>query len=343
MSFVQKYLYLLCALFTAWLAVRYALPVLLPFLLGALLALAAEPAVRFGTDTLRLPRWAGAGLGVSLTLVVLGGLLWLFGSALVREMGVLAQALPNLQDTAQQGIDLLQSKVVELSEHLPAGLGQMLSSSVTSVTGNGSAVLEQTAMRLPSMLSSAVGKMSNGLIGLGTAVISGFLISSRLPQLRQVISRRLPDTWKEKVLPALRRIRKTLGGWLKAQGLLMLVTFAIVCAGLLLLRISYGPVWAVLIAIVDAVPMLGTGTVLLPWALIALLRGSGLQALGLVCIFACAAVTRSVLEPKLLGRHMGLDPLATLLAMYAGYRFFGLWGLVLAPITAAAAKAALRK
>ncbi len=340
MSFVRKYLFFLCALVAAWLTIRYALPVLLPFLLGALLALAAEPAVHFSTQRLHLPRWAGAGLGVSLTLIVLVGLFWLFGSAVIREVGVLAQALPDLQDTARQGIDLLKNTVVTLSKKMPANLGGFLSDAAASVAGSSSALMEQTVLRLPGMLTSAVGKMSQGLIGLGTGLISAFLISARLPRLRQSLSAMIPTSWRERFFPILSRIRKTLGGWLKAQGLLLLVTYAIVCVGFLLLRIPYGPIWAVLIALVDAVPMLGTGTVLLPWALVSLLQGSGLQALGLVGIFLLATVSRSVLEPRLLGKHIGLDPLITLLAMYAGYRFFGFWGLILAPISAAAVKAA---
>lgn len=340
MSFVRKYLFFLCALVAAWLTIRYALPVLLPFLLGALLALAAEPAVHFSTRRLHLPRWAGAGLGVSLTLIVLVGLFWLFGSAVIREMGVLAQALPDLQDTARQGIDLLKNTVVTLSEKMPANLGGFLSDAAASVAGSSSTLMEQTVLRLPGLLTSAVGKMSQGLIGLGTGLISAFLISARLPRLRQSLSAMIPASWRERFFPALSRIRRTLGGWLKAQSLLLLVTYAIVCVGFLLLRIPYGPIWAVLIALVDAVPMLGTGTVLLPWALVSLLQGSGLQALGLVGIFLLATVSRSALEPRLLGKHIGLDPLITLLAMYAGYRFFGFWGLILAPISAAAVKAA---
>lgn len=341
MSFSRKYLFLAGVLFALWLSIRYALPVLLPFLLGAGLALAAEPAVRFGTNRLHLPRWAGAGLGVTLTLIALTAVLWLVGSLVVKEVGVLAQALPDLQDTAQQGLELLQAKATAISQKMPAGLGRFLSESVTSLSGSGTALVEQTALRLPSFLGTAVGKVSQGFIGIGTGVVSAFLFSARLPALRTAIRQKLPASWQDTVFPALRRIRKTLSGWLKAQGLLMLITLGIVCTGLLLLRIPYGAVWALLIALVDAVPMLGTGTVLLPWALIRLLQGHGLQALGLTAIFAAAALARSVLEPKLVGKHIGLDPLITLFAMYAGWRFFGLWGLILAPMTAAAVKTAV--
>lgn len=341
MSFSRKYLYLICVLFTLWLGFRYALPVVLPFGLGALLAITAEPAVRFGIDRMRLPRWASAGFGVTLTLVALAGILWLLGSLVVKEIGTLANALPDLQATAQQGFGLLQDKVTQLSNKMPAGLGKLLSGAVEDLSGSSAALFQQTALRLPGFVGSAASKMSRGFIGAGTGVLAAFLISSRLPALRASIGEKIPASWKQTLLPALGRIRSTLGGWLKAQGLLMLLTFSIVCAGLLILRVPYGPVLALLIALVDAVPMLGTGIILIPWALVRLLQGAGLQALGLTGIFAIATLSRTILEPKLVGKHIGLDPLVTLFAMYAGFRFFGIWGLLLAPMTAAAVKAAI--
>ena len=86
--------------------------------------------------------------------------------------------------------------------------------------------------------------------------------------------------------------------------------------------------------LVDAFPVLGTGTVLIPWALVCFIQGEGARAVGLLGLYAVAALTRSAMEPKLLGQHLGLDPLTTLLALYAGYRFWGLPGMLLSPLLA---------
>ena len=93
-----------------------------------------------------------------------------------------------------------------------------------------------------------------------------------------------------------------------------------------------------LIAVVDALPVLGSGTVLLPWAAVSLLRGSGGLAIGLTVTYAAAAFARSALEPRLLGRQIGLPPLLTLLSLYAGYRLFGLAGMILLPLAVLLAK-----
>jgi predicted PurR-regulated permease PerM len=101
-----------------------------------------------------------------------------------------------------------------------------------------------------------------------------------------------------------------------------------------LLKIPHGLLWAVVIALVDALPVLGCGVVLLPWSLILLLQGHRLRCVGLLGTYALVFLSRNVLEPKLLGKELGLDPLVTLLSIYAGYRLLGLPGMLLAPLLA---------
>jgi hypothetical protein len=116
------------------------------------------------------------------------------------------------------------------------------------------------------------------------------------------------------------------------------MTFVILLLGMTILRIPYGVFWAAGICLLDALPVLGTGTVLLPWGLILFLQGDRARAIGLLGVYTVIAVSRSVLEPRLVGRQLGLDPLMTLLSLYAGYRFLGFAGLLLAPILASATK-----
>ena len=326
-----------------WLGVRYLLPLLLPFLLGALLALAAEPAVGYGVRKLHLSRGLSAGLGVTLTLILLAGVLSLLGALAVRELGSLAGALPDVQYTVEQGMTVLQDWIVNLAGRMPDGARTMVTGTVLELFSGGSSLLNQVTSRIPGMISGVLGWLPKGALGLGTGILSAFMISARLPKLRAWISTRLPASWYEKYLPALRRVRKTLGSWFKAQGKLAAVTYVIVAVGLMLLRVRYGAFWAVLIAFVDAIPVLGTGTVLVPWAAVSLLQGQTLRGFGLLGIYAGAMVTRTVLEPRLVGKQLGLDPLLTLLSLYVGYRLWGILGMILAPMLAAAGKSLATK
>lgn len=322
-----------------WLGARYLLPVLLPFVLGLLLALAAEPAVGVGTR-LHLPRWAAAGVGVTLTLVLGLGIIGVLGAALVKELGVLAGRLPDLQRSAQQAQENLRVVLETAADRAPDGVRPLVERSIDGLFSSSDTLLEQASVRLPRAVTAVLGRVPDGALGIGTAVLSAFMLSARLPRLREGLRAKLPARVREHFLPAVRRGKRALLGWLKAQGKLAGITFLIVTVGLVLLRVPYAPLWALPVALVDAVPMLGTGTVLVPWALVSLLQGQNLRAAGLLCLCAVSALTRTSLEPRFLGRHLGLDPLVTLLCLYLGFRFWGFLGMVLSPMLAAAVMAA---
>lgn len=338
---VRKVLTFSAIFLAAALSLRYLGPLLMPFLLGALLALAAEPAVRLGVGRLRLPRPLSSGVGVTVTLVLLVTILWLLGALTVRELGQLAGAMPNLQQTVGQGLALLQDFMIGIAQRTPDGLRSLLTGLVLELFGSSSALLSRITGKLPGFFSSLLGRIPGGAISLFTGILAGYMISVRLPKLRQLLSRHIPDKWRERYLPALKKLRKTLGAWLKAQLKLMGVTYVIVTAGLLLSGVSFAPVWALGVALVDAVPILGTGTVLIPWAVVSLLQHRQLQAIGLLILYGVTFFARNALEPRLVGKQLGLDPLLTLAALYAGFLFWGIGGMLLAPLACVVVKEAL--
>lgn len=333
----KKFITLLLMFLAVWLGFRFLLPLALPFLLGALVAAGAEPLVKLCIRRLRFPRGLAAGVGVGATLVLVSTILVLLGSAAVRELGVLAGILPDLADSAMSGLTSLQDLLLRLTDRMPEAIRPAVNQGILDLFGSGSAVMKQVTQRLPGMAGSVISHVGSGALTLGTGVISAFMISARLPQILTFLKTRLPKSLYGKYLPALARIRAALGGWLRAQVKLGGISFVILTVGFLLLGIPYAPVWALLVALVDALPMLGTGLVLLPWALVSLLQGNAFQAAVLLGIYAAAALTRSALEPRLLGKQLGLDPLVTLIALYVGFQLWGLPGMIIAPMLAIAA------
>lgn len=335
---VHKGFFVVIFAVAAWLGVKYLLPVLFPFLLGLLLALCAQPAVRLGTQKLHLSRGISSALGVSLTLLFLLGILGIAGALLFKE---LAQMLQGVPDTVKQSASLVEQWLVELSAKTPAAIRPYLQDTVHQFFSDSDTLVRQAAGLLPGVVTNVLGKLPGSAMGLGTGVISAYLISPRLPRLRRKLSQKIPPVWKEKLLPALQKLRTALGGWLKAQLRLMGITFGIVTIGFLILGIPYAPLSAAGVALVDAVPLLGTGAVLLPWALVALLQRNHFTAIGLLCIYAAAAMTRTVMEPRLVGKRLGLDPLVMLIFLYLGLKFLGFWGIVISPLLAFSAKTLL--
>ncbi len=329
MAFVKKILPVLVGAVCVWLGLKYLLPVALPFLLGAGLALASEPLV--GRMAGRLPRGISAGFGVTVTLGAVAVLVYFIGAIAFAQLKKLAAFMPDLQNAATQATQLAQDFFIQLSDRAPDGVRPMLQRTVLDFFDNGTMLLQQLTQHIPGFVGTTLSRVGDGAIGVGTGVLSAFLISARLPELREKLKSKI------KAYPALSRLKRGLGGWLKAQLKLTALTGGILLVGFLVLRIPHAPMWAALVALVDAVPILGTGTVLIPWALISFLKKQTLQGIGLLCIYGAALLTRTVLEPRLVGKQLGLDPLLTLMTLYLGYRFWGILGMLLAPILASLA------
>ena len=318
-----------------WVGIRFFLPILLPFLLGTLLSIAAEPTVSLLSR--KLPRVAAAGIGVCVTLVLIGCIFFLLMALLVREMGVLAGALPDLGQTATEGLSSLEGFLLELTDHTPAGVRPLLSRTVTGLFSDGTAVMDRVIQWIPGAATRVLGHIPGSAITLGTGILSAFMVSARLPKLKDWFRQVIGSAGLQKWLPLFSRIRHALGGFLKAQLKLSLLSFFITLCGFFLLKIPYAPVWALFTAVVDAIPVLGTGTVLIPWSLVCLLQDNHTQAIGLLGIYVVAFLSRTILEPRLVGDQLGLDPLMTLVTLYAGYKIWGFGGMLLAPLLCVAA------
>ncbi len=313
-----------------WLGIRYLMPVILPFLVGLAVAALAEPGVRRLAEK-RIPRALGAALCVTGIYLLAGGLVYLAVLGAYRELGSLSQSLPRMAASLARPLSRIRDWLYAMTDRAPGELRPMLESAASSVLSGTSALAGRAVTGLLGFLSGILSQVPGSMLFLGTAVVSSFMISAKMPALRRELARRLPPRWKEGILPALRNLRRALGGWLRAQAKLMGLTFLIVLAGLLILRVRFAPLFAFLIALVDALPMLGTGTVLIPWSILRFLDGDPAMGVGLLALYGVALTTRSLLEPRLVGKHMGLDPLLTLCALYAGYRLWGVLGMLLAP------------
>lgn len=328
---MKQILALAGVLLGAWLGVRYLLPVSLPFLLGLGVAALAEPAVGRLSGTGRIPRALGAALCVTGIYLLLGGLLYLAALGAYRELGSLSRSLPKMAASLARPLGRLRDWTYAMTDRAPGELRPMLESAASALFSGTSALAGRAVSGLLTFLSGILSQVPDSMLFLGTAVVSSFMISAKMPGLRSGITGRIPDRWKKGLLPALRHLREALGGWLQAQAKLMGLTFLILLAGFLILRVRFAPLFAFLVALVDALPMLGTGTVLIPWSLLRFLDGDPAMGVGLLALYGTALTTRSLLEPRLVGKHMGMDPLLTLCALYAGYRIWGVLGMLLAP------------
>ena len=169
-----------------------------------------------------------------------------------------------------------------------------------------------------------------------TLLATYFICADRLYILDQ-LEHHLPKTWVKKIGIHLRAIISSLGGYLKAQAILNIITFIIVLLGLLIMsftgfNIKFPLLAALAIGFVDALPILGSGTVILPWSVCSALNGDIKLAIGLIIVYVIVIVARQILEPKIVSKKIGIHPIFTLIAMYTGFKLIGLLGMFIGPI-----------
>ncbi len=330
---VRKIIPYLC-LIGAVLLLPFGLPLVFPFLIGLAVALLAEPAVRKLCKKTRLPRSLCCVLTVGGILLLLGTALWLLLRVLFGEITDLSRRLPELLAQLDAPLTQIRLWLERLVSRLPARTAQTLQKSIDDLFSGSSYLVQSLSGRLVGFASSLLSKMPGALIGTVTTLIASFLTSVSLPELRSFLRRKLPQKRLEHLTEFRCRMKKTLGCWLTAQLELAGINCAVLCLGFLILRVDFWLLCGILTALVDALPVLGAGAVLLPWALIAFLQENAARGIGMLILYGGISVLRAALEPKLVGQRMGLHPLISLAAFYIGWRLMGTLGMIVFPIGA---------
>ena len=180
--------------------------------------------------------------------------------------------------------------------------------------------------------SSLLSALPDAGLFLMTTLLAVYFTSLSYPAILAFLKRQLPRSWQAKCRDAAQCFRSTILKWLRAEALLILATFVILLTGFLWMGLDYALLAAAFTALVDALPVLGTGTVLIPWALGCLLLGDTGRGLALLVLYAVGLIVHTLLEPRLLAGQADLPPITALLAMYLGFHFMGVGGMVLMPV-----------
>lgn len=334
---LQKHLRFL--LFLAYAALALAalavlLPGLLPFLLALGLACLLEGPVRLLSDKGKLRRpWAAAVVMVLFTFLLLAG-----SAALLRrlwyELALLSDRFPALLEAVRGLGSWAEGLLYRLTVAVPPSARSALETALESATAQIGELLSGLSARVLHWTAGAVSALPAAGLFLFTTLLACFFILAGRPALFAFFRRQIPERWLPRLEQTAERLKSALGGWLRAQGILMVVTFLLLGAGFLLMGIDLALLLAAGVALLDALPVFGTGTVLFPWAAAELLGGNFRRAAALLVLYAVIWLTRSLLEPKLIADRAGLHPLAALLAMYLGFTLFGVAGMLLAPLAA---------
>ena len=315
-----------------WLFAAVLLPVLLPFFIGLAVAGLVEKPVRALLRRTHFPRGFASFLCVLCVFAALGSGLFFLCRTLLGELTGFLRRLPELAQALSGPLLRLEERLLALAGKLPDGIGTGLRSGIRSLFESGSLLGTKVYEWLFEFASGFLGRAPGIVLFIITSILASFMISGELPALRDCAQKKLPEAWRERLTRILEHLRVSLGGWLRAQLKLTGILFVIVTAGLMLLGVDYPLLFGIVIALVDALPVFGTGTILIPWSLLCFAQGALRQGIGFLILYAVAALSRQALEPRLVGKQVGLDPLLTLMALYIGFRTAGIAGMILFPI-----------
>ncbi len=316
-----------------WIAVKFVLPAAAPFAAALAIAAVMEPAVRFLCRR-GLKREAASGACTLALLALLAGGVYALATHGARLARSLAAEAPELLSRASRTVERLLERMESAAPDVPPELENWAGAALSALATSVAELPAWASSHIVSALSSAAAGAPGLLLFAISCGVGVYFISASLPDIQSALDRRLPESWQRRRRRLWEGLRFTVGRYLRAQVVMAAITFAEVLPGLWLLGVERAALISLAIAVIDALPVFGAGAVLIPWAAAALLLGDTPLGLGLLILWGVVTLVRNCVQAKLLGDQLGLHPLVTLMAIYAGWRLASVAGMVLFPMAA---------
>lgn len=302
----------------------------LPFVIGWVISVIANPLVRFLEKRVKIIRKHSSMLIVVAVLALIIGMIYLLISKLISEAAGFVGDIPRYYESAWVEVQKILIRVEGLLQFLPMGIQDSFNQFFTHIGEYLNVMVQKIASPTVTVAGNVVKSIPAALVYTIVTIFSSYLFIVDRDKIMETLRRYMPDGGTKYYRYLKKDLKHLVGGYFLAQFKIMFIIAAVLAAGFLVLGVDYALLLALLIAILDFLPILGTGTILIPWALIRLVSGQYAFAFGLLIIYVLTLVLRQVIQPKIVGDTMGLDPLMTLLFLYLGFKISGIAGMILA-------------
>ncbi|MBQ6865353.1 MAG: sporulation integral membrane protein YtvI, partial [Clostridia bacterium] len=312
-----------------FLGFKYVMPLLMPFLLAYLFSLLLHKPADYLSKRLKIGRRLVAAVLVTLFYLLLAVLALLVGSelftfardAMSRFNTVIIPSVEALTEWASRWTRRLDPNVISVLEGMENSLLLSLRSKVAEISTR--------------VVTGIMSGVPSGFLNVLFMVIATYFISLDFGLLRWSVARRIKAETYEKIIAGAAYLNTTLGRLARSYLLIMCITFVEQAIGLTILGVDYSILIAMAIAVFDIFPVVGSGTIMLPWAVSSLVTGDVKRGVGLLVMYVIITIVRQSIEPRIVGDHVGLHPLLTLMCMFVGFRVFGGVGMLGLPILVA--------
>lgn len=302
----------------------------LPFVIGWIIAMIANPLVKFLEKRVKIVRKHSSMMIVVAVLALIITLLYFVITKLVSESVGFVNDIPMYYESAAVEVQKLLIQMERLLQFLPQGVQDSVNQFFAHIGEYLNLAVQKIATPTVTVAGNVVKSIPAALVYTIVTIFSSYLFIVDRDRILEFFHRYMPDGGTKYYHYLKKDVKHLVGGYFLAQFKIMFVIAVVLAVGFLVLGVDYALLIAVIIALLDFLPILGTGTILIPWALIRLVSGQYVFAIGLIAIYLLTLVLRQVIQPKIVGDTMGLDPLATLLFLYLGFKISGIAGMILA-------------
>ena len=302
----------------------------MPFVAGWIIALIASPLVHFFEKRLKIRRKAGTAFVIIsvIALVILAG--YLIGAQLVEQIAEFIGDVPKLWEAAQEDFAQIGEKLSVALKYLPAELQLTINSITGNVQEYFGGIMESISEPTITALGNFVGSLPNIVISVIMSLLFAYFYVADKGYLSGLLEKAIPDSVLVRLQMIKRGLTKAVGGYFKAQLKIEVWMYLLLGIGFSILQVKYAFLIAIGVAILDLLPFFGTGTVLIPWAIIKFLSADYKMVIGLLIIWGVGQLARQLIQPKIVGDSVGLAPIPTIILLFVGYRVAGVIGMIIA-------------
>lgn len=302
----------------------------MPFVIGWIISCIANPFVVFLERKLKIRRKAGTVVVIVCVIAAVIGISYGLGVILWRQVSGFIEEIPSMWEAVKQDFDqfgilinqyigIRSPKFADALTNLGNTIGEMITDlpkSLNFSTFEG--------------MGSMVGNIASVIISIIMCILSAYFFIADREWIGNFVSKVMPENITHKYDVFVSSLRQAVGGYFKAQFRIEIWMYVLLLVGLTVMKVRYSFLIALLIAFLDFLPFFGTGIVLVPWAVVALIGGNYLRALGFLVIWGAGQLFRQLIQPKIMGESIGMEPVPTLFLLFIGYRIAGVGGMLIA-------------
>jgi sporulation integral membrane protein YtvI len=306
-----------------------------PFVLAVLFSMIVTKIAKFLNSKLKIPKKISIGIALVILFAFLIGLISLIITKLILEIYSLSFNISSYAQEIKLWIDnfmTFMNRGTIILDRIPEQILNQLKSSVSDIISMGTSKLSVLLNNILSIITS----LPNVVIYFFVTVIATVFMSLDKQNIILFTEKQLPVSWLNKIYTLKNDLLSVVGGYLKAQAMLITICFFELLIGLNLfhllgLNVQYPLTFAIIICAIDALPILGAGAFMIPWILVSLITKDFSLAVALLILYIIVTAVRQLLEPKLYSKNIGVHPLITLLSMYTGLKLAGFIGIIMGP------------